>query len=299
MTVDRSWSATARRPLSDARDPARAGVEPELPRVEGVPRSPTGAGRPLRLRRARRAGDRAERGELAQPIVAGSPDLLAEVVLAARREQARRSGTCCCGAPALVCSPPASCVAAPPARRRPRRSGGSGMCSRASSGGIRSAPLGLELELFANEATEEGIAGQNDRAPSPVSPDGQDGAGPRECARLHAQCAGRRWSSAPSLVDGDRERFTGLLLRRRPACRLEARVALGRELLAEGADILDIGGGSGATGRPAVDAARRDRAGRPARRRVVGDSTRSSPSTPTSPPSRAPRSRRGPSSSTT
>ena len=34
----------------------------------------------------------AERGELAQPIVAGSPDLLAEVALAARREQARSIG---------------------------------------------------------------------------------------------------------------------------------------------------------------------------------------------------------------
>jgi glycerol-3-phosphate dehydrogenase len=34
----------------------------------------------------------AERGELAQPIVAGLPDLLAEVALAARREQARSIG---------------------------------------------------------------------------------------------------------------------------------------------------------------------------------------------------------------
>ena len=33
-----------------------------------------------------------ERGELAQPIVAGCPDLLAEVSLAARREQARSIG---------------------------------------------------------------------------------------------------------------------------------------------------------------------------------------------------------------
>ncbi len=34
----------------------------------------------------------AERGELAQPIVPGLPDLLAEVVLAARNEQARSVG---------------------------------------------------------------------------------------------------------------------------------------------------------------------------------------------------------------
>ena len=33
-----------------------------------------------------------ERGELAQPIVAGLPDLLAEVVYAARHEQARTLG---------------------------------------------------------------------------------------------------------------------------------------------------------------------------------------------------------------
>ena len=38
-------------------------------------------------------------GELAQPILPGQPDLLAEAVHAARREQARdASATCCCGA---------------------------------------------------------------------------------------------------------------------------------------------------------------------------------------------------------
>jgi glycerol-3-phosphate dehydrogenase len=65
----------------------------ELPRVEGVPAESYAA-------LAARYGDAAnqvlalatERGELAQPIVAGLPDLLAEVVLAARHEQARSIG---------------------------------------------------------------------------------------------------------------------------------------------------------------------------------------------------------------
>jgi glycerol-3-phosphate dehydrogenase len=95
MTVDRLVER-------DARDaPCRTHEIPlgqaitleELPRVEGVP-----AGSYAAL--AARYGDAAhqvlalaaERGELAQPIVAGLPDLLAEVVLAARNEQARSVG---------------------------------------------------------------------------------------------------------------------------------------------------------------------------------------------------------------
>jgi glycerol-3-phosphate dehydrogenase len=62
----------------------------ELARVEGVPEASYPA---LASRYGHAAHDvltlAAERGELAQPIVAGSPDLLAEVALAARREQAR------------------------------------------------------------------------------------------------------------------------------------------------------------------------------------------------------------------
>jgi len=65
----------------------------ELPRVEGVPDDSY-------ARLAGRYGHAArdvlavagERGELAQPVVAGLPDLLAEVVFAARREQARSLG---------------------------------------------------------------------------------------------------------------------------------------------------------------------------------------------------------------
>ena len=65
----------------------------ELPRVEGVPED---AYQALAARYGHAAHDvlalAAERGELAQPIIAGMPDLLAEVALAARREQARSLG---------------------------------------------------------------------------------------------------------------------------------------------------------------------------------------------------------------
>jgi glycerol-3-phosphate dehydrogenase len=65
----------------------------ELERVEGVPEESYAA---LAGRYGHAAHEvlaiAAERGELAQPIVAGLPDLLAEVVQAARREQARSVG---------------------------------------------------------------------------------------------------------------------------------------------------------------------------------------------------------------
>jgi glycerol-3-phosphate dehydrogenase len=65
----------------------------ELPRVEGVPEESYAA---LAARYGYAAHEvlalAAERGELAQPIVAGQPDLLAEATLAARREQARSVG---------------------------------------------------------------------------------------------------------------------------------------------------------------------------------------------------------------
>jgi glycerol-3-phosphate dehydrogenase len=100
MTVDRLVER-------DARDaPCRTHEIPlgqpvaveELPRVEGV--GQTGRGTDPYAALASRYGYAArevlalaaERGELAQPIVDGLPDLLAEVALAARREQARSIG---------------------------------------------------------------------------------------------------------------------------------------------------------------------------------------------------------------
>ncbi len=95
MTVDRLVEREAREaPCRTHEIPLGQAVAPEaLPRVEGVApeayaalagRYGHGAHEVLALA--------AERGELAQPIAAGSPDLLAEVALAARREQARSIG---------------------------------------------------------------------------------------------------------------------------------------------------------------------------------------------------------------
>ena len=95
MTVDRLVERDARdAPCRTHEIPlGQAIAVEELPRVEGVPE---GSYEPLALRYGHSAHDvlalAAERGELAQPIVPGLPDLLAEVVLAARREQARSIG---------------------------------------------------------------------------------------------------------------------------------------------------------------------------------------------------------------
>jgi glycerol-3-phosphate dehydrogenase len=95
MAVDRLVEREARDapchtheiPLGQAIDAA------ELPRVEGVAEE---AYAPLAARYGHAAHDvlavAAERGEHAQPVVDGQPDLLAEVVFAARREQARTVG---------------------------------------------------------------------------------------------------------------------------------------------------------------------------------------------------------------
>jgi glycerol-3-phosphate dehydrogenase len=95
MTVDRLVERDARDapcrtheiPLGQAIDAA------DLPRVEGVPDASYEA---LAARYGHAAHEvltlAAEHGELAQPVVPGLPDLLAEVALAARREQARSIG---------------------------------------------------------------------------------------------------------------------------------------------------------------------------------------------------------------
>jgi glycerol-3-phosphate dehydrogenase len=99
MTVDRLVERDARdAPCRTHEIPLGQAITPEdLPRVEGVPAESYGA-------LAARYGDAAHQvlalaaesnpahPELAQPIVPGLPDLLAEVVLAARNEQARSIG---------------------------------------------------------------------------------------------------------------------------------------------------------------------------------------------------------------
>jgi glycerol-3-phosphate dehydrogenase len=95
MTVDRLVERDARdAPCRTAEIPlGQAITVQELTRVEGVPTESYAA---LASRYGYAAHQvlalAAERGELAQPIVPGLPDLLAEVALAARREQARSIG---------------------------------------------------------------------------------------------------------------------------------------------------------------------------------------------------------------
>jgi glycerol-3-phosphate dehydrogenase len=92
MTVDRLVERESRdAPCRTHEIPLGASVGVDsLPRVEGVPED---SYRALAGRYGHAAHDvlavAAERGELAQPIVEGLPDLLAEAVFAARREQAR------------------------------------------------------------------------------------------------------------------------------------------------------------------------------------------------------------------
>jgi glycerol-3-phosphate dehydrogenase len=95
MTVDRLVERDARdAPCRTHEIPLGQAIAVEdLPSVEGVPEESYAA---LAARYGHAAHDvlqlAAERGELAQPIVGGLPDLLAEIALAARREQARSIG---------------------------------------------------------------------------------------------------------------------------------------------------------------------------------------------------------------
>jgi glycerol-3-phosphate dehydrogenase len=95
MTVDRLVERDARdAPCRTHEIPLGQAIDAdELPRVEGVPDDSYAA---LASRYGYSAREvlalAAERGELAQPILDGLPDLLAEAALAARREQARSIG---------------------------------------------------------------------------------------------------------------------------------------------------------------------------------------------------------------
>ena len=160
MTVDRLVERDARdAPCRTHEIPlGQAIAVEELPRVEGVPEESYAA---LAARYGHAARDvlalAAERGELAQPIVAGYPDLLAEVVLAARREQARSIGD------VLLRRTRLGLLAA----RELTDSGADGRVPRpvrrvgdvlARELGWSEQRLALELERFAEEASAEGIA---------------------------------------------------------------------------------------------------------------------------------------------
>jgi glycerol-3-phosphate dehydrogenase len=129
----------------------------ELPRVEGVPEHSYAA---LAGRYGHAAHDvlalAAERGELAQPIVPGLPDLLAEVALAARQEQARSIGDVMLRRTRLGLLAARELTAGEPP-------GGSGPVQRvgeviARELGWSAERLGREIERFAAEAAAEGIA---------------------------------------------------------------------------------------------------------------------------------------------
>jgi glycerol-3-phosphate dehydrogenase len=110
LTVDRLVERDAREaPCRTHEIPLGQAIAVEdLPRVEGVPEESYAAlagrygyaarevlalaGRNGDARQGRASPGFGKRGELAQPIVPGLPDLLAEVALAARREQARSIG---------------------------------------------------------------------------------------------------------------------------------------------------------------------------------------------------------------
>jgi glycerol-3-phosphate dehydrogenase len=95
QTVDRIVEREGRdAPCRTHEIPLGMSVEPDdLPRVEGVPEQayPRLAGR-YGYTAHEVLGIARERGELAQPILPGHPDLLAEAVHGARREQARTVG---------------------------------------------------------------------------------------------------------------------------------------------------------------------------------------------------------------
>ena len=151
--------------LRDARDaPCRTHEIPlgqaiaveQLPHVEGVPED---SYRALAARYGHAAHEvlalAAERGELAQPVVPGLPDLLAEAAIAARHEQARSIGDVMLRRTRLGLLAARELMAPPAA-------GEGGPVQRvgdvlARELGWSAARLAEELELFAAEAAAEGI----------------------------------------------------------------------------------------------------------------------------------------------
>jgi len=176
MTVDRLVERDAREaPCRTQEIPlGQAIAVEELPRVEGVADAAYGA---LAARYGHAAHDvlaiAAERGELAQAIVPGLPDVLAEVGLAARREQARSIGDVLLRRTRLGLLAARELTAS--SRAHDAR-GGAGPAERvgevlARELGWSAERLQLELERFAAEADAEGIVAatrSEDRAGRPA-----------------------------------------------------------------------------------------------------------------------------------
>jgi glycerol-3-phosphate dehydrogenase len=171
MTVDRLVERDARdAPCRTHEIPLGQAISAQdLPRVEGVPED---SYRALAARYGHGAHDvlalAADRGELAQPIVPGLPDLLAEAALAARREQARSIGD------VMLRRTRLGLLAARDLTRPDGEGEIPGPVSRV--GDVLARELGwdetrlrVELESFEREAAQEGIAGQLSR-PAPAVP---------------------------------------------------------------------------------------------------------------------------------
>lgn len=164
MTVDRLVERDARdAPCRTHEIPlGQAIAVEELPRVEGVPAESYAA---LAARYGHAAHDvlalAADRGELAQPIVAGLPDLLAEVAQAARQEQARSIGDVLLRRTRLgLLAARELTDAGPAAESRPAQRVGDVLARELGWSGER---LTLELDRFAQEAAAEGLVAQIER----------------------------------------------------------------------------------------------------------------------------------------
>ena len=156
MTVDRLVDREARdAPCRTHEIPLGATVAPgDLPRVDGVPR-----GRPTPRSPGATATppttswrSRASAPSSPQPIVAGLPDLLAEVVYAARREQARSLGDVLLRRTRLGLLAGREVGAGGDAARRV-----AGALAPSSAGTRRASTA--QLEAWGAEATAEGVVG--------------------------------------------------------------------------------------------------------------------------------------------
>jgi glycerol-3-phosphate dehydrogenase len=173
MTVDRIVEREAREaPCRTHEIPlGQAVAAEELPRVEGVGEQAYPA---LAARYGYAARDvlalAAEDERLAQPIVPGLPDLLAEVALAARREQARSIGDVILRRTRIGLLAPRELTAGPDGRGRPLELVAAVLAGELGWDGERT---GRELELFAAEASAEGLVPDAEPAVATAADAGQ------------------------------------------------------------------------------------------------------------------------------
>jgi glycerol-3-phosphate dehydrogenase len=171
MTVDRIVERDARdAPCRTHEIPLGQSISAaDLPRVEGVPEASYAA---LAARYGHAAHEvlalAADRGELAQPIVAGLPDLLAEVVLAARHEQARSIGDAMLRRTrlGLLAARELTGASSPRGVSDPIKRVGDVLARELGWDALR---LEQEIERFAGEAAAEGIVAETARV-APADP---------------------------------------------------------------------------------------------------------------------------------